>query len=140
MERFARGYEEIDTIRLTQEEHRELLSDHFQENAHWADKLSERMDRLERYVILSRMYGSPTRETIQIEGSVSKEHIERTLREELTVQKELMQQYQKNINKVNITVAKYGETVPLMNELENYQTKTNKAQETINRIVEQLKE
>ena len=137
IERYVRAYEEIDNIHLSLEEQRELLSDHFQDNANWANELSRRIDRLERYTILVRMFGSNA-ETIQVEAVVSREHIKRALREELTTQQELILQYQKNIDRVRLRIAKYGETVPLMNELEDYQGQIEKSHEAMARIREQL--
>jgi len=139
IERFARGYEEIDSNHLALEEMRELLSDHFQENSRWADALSRRIDRLERYTILSRMVGS-SQDTLQIESSVSKEHIERALREELVNQQQLVIQYQKNINIIKQRIAKFGESVNSLNELEEYQSKLDRALEAMERIREQLNE
>jgi len=136
-QRYSRSMEEMDGIRLALEEQRELLSDHFQDNANWANELSRRIDRLERYTILVRMFGSNA-ETIQVEAVVSREHIKRALREELTTQQELILQYQKNIDRVRLRIAKYGETVPLMNELEDYQGQIEKSHEAMARIREQL--
>lgn len=137
LERYVRAYEEIDNTRLSLEEIRELIKDLIDESGRFADGLSKKMDRLERYTILVRIVGS-NQETTQIEGVVSREHIEQALREELVNQQNLMAQYQKNINKVRLSIAKYGETVPLTNELETYEIKLEKAQETINRIRESL--
>jgi len=139
LERHNRAYEELDSIRLSLEEQRELLSDHFQENSRWADALSKRIDRLERYMILSRMVGG-SQDTLQIESSVSKEHIERALREELVNQQQLVIQYQKNINIIKQRIAKSGESVISLNELEEYQSKLDKALEAMERIREQLNE
>ncbi len=137
IERFARGYEELDGIRLSVEEIRSVLADHFEENSHWANELSKRIDRLERYTVLTRMFGSNP-ETIQVEAVVSREHIRRALREELTTQQEIILQYQKNIDRVRLKMAKYGDTIPLMNELEDYEKQIMKSQESMTRIREQL--
>ena len=136
-QRYSRSMEEMDGIRLALEEQRELLSDHFQDNANWANELSRRIDRLERYTILVRMFDGNA-ETIQVEAVVSREHIKRALREELTTQQELILQYQKNIDRVRLRIARYGETVPLMNELEDYQGQIEKSHEAMARIREQL--
>lgn len=136
LERYARSAEELDGIRLSLEEQRELQAEHFEENARWADGLSKRMDRQERYVILKGMGGG--RETIQIEQVVAREHIDRALREELVNQQELILQYQKNIDKVKLKIAKFGETVPLLNEIDDYQKQIDKAQESIARIRQSL--
>ena len=138
LERYGRAMEELDSLRLAMEEIRETLSDHFGENSRWADDLSRKMDRLERYVILVRIVGSNT-ETIAVEGAVSREHIERALREELVSQQELILQYQRNIDRVKIRIAKFGETVPLMNELDDYQKQVEKADEAMERIRDALK-
>lgn len=139
MERYSRAMEELDSLRLSLEEIRELLPEHFEESARWADGLSRKMDRLEQYVILKGIdpsgYG---RQTLQIEATVAREHIDRALREELVNQQQIVLQYQKNANKVQLSIAKYGETVPLMNELEDYQTRIEKATEAIARIRESL--
>ena len=137
IERYARAFEELDSIRLSLDEQREVQAEHVEESSRWADGLSGRIDRLERYTILVRVVGS-NQETIQIEGSVSREHIERALREELVNQQNLMAQYQKNINKVKLSIARYGETTPLVNELEEHETKYQKSQEAIARIRESL--
>jgi len=136
-QRYSRSMEEMDGIRLALEEQRELLSDHFQDNANWANELSRRIDRLERYTILVRMFDGNA-ETIQVEAVVSREHIKRALREELTTQQELIIQYQKNIDRVRLRIAKYGETIPLLNELDDYQKQIQKSQEAMARIREQL--
>ncbi len=138
MERYSRAMEDLESNRLANEEIRELFKEFIEESGRWADGLSKRLDRLERYTILVRVVGS-NQETLQVEGSVSREHIERALREELVNQQSLLAQYQKNINKVKLSVARYGETTPLMNELEEHETKFQKAQEAINRIRESLK-
>lgn len=136
MERFARSMEEIDGVKLAHEELRELFKEHFQENARWADKLSEKMERLEQYTILSK-FGNVSA-TLQIEASVSKEHIERALAEELVTQRELWSVYQRNLDRVTLQIAKFGETVPRLNEIEEYEKKIIKITETIERIMEQL--
>lgn len=137
LERYARLAEEYDSNRLSLEESRELLTEHFEENARWADNLSKRMDRQERYVILKGM-GGGGRETIQIEQVVAREHIDRALREELVVQQELILQYQKNADKVKLKIAKFGDTVALLNELDDYQKQVDRANEAIARIRQSL--
>jgi uncharacterized membrane-anchored protein YhcB (DUF1043 family) len=137
LERYARTFEELEGIRLSLEESRELLADHFEENARWADNLSGRIDRLERYIILVRMTGG-NQQTVEIESKTSREHIDRALRMELVTQQELILQYQKNIDKVKLRIAKFGETVPLLNELDDYQKQIGKADEVIARIRESL--
>lgn len=135
MERYARVAEELDAVRLALEELREILGDHFSENSRWADILSKRMDRVEQYTILSKIGDSRAGEITQ---QVTGEHIRRTLREELGTQQELLQQYQKNIDRVKLKVAKYGETVPLMNEMDDYVREIAKVTEAIERIREAL--
>jgi len=137
LDRYTRAYEEIDSIRLFQEELRSVLADHFQENTRWSDKLDRSLRELQRYVILIRATGG-NQETLQIETKFSKAQIEDALKEELTNQQDLIKQYQKNVNMVLERIAKYGETIPLMNELEEYQNKIKKAQEAMARIREQL--
>lgn len=136
VERYSRVAEEYDSNRLAIEEIRELLKEFVEESSRWADGLSKRIDRLERYTILKGMGGG--RETIQIEASVSREHIDRALREELVLQQELILQYQRNIDKVKIKIAKFGDTVALLNELEDYQKQIDKANEAIARIRQSL--
>lgn len=136
LERYARMAEEYESNRLAIEEIRELLKEFVEESGRWADGLSGRMDRQERYVILKGMGGG--RETIQVEQVVAREHIDRALREELVVQQELILQYQKNIDKVKLKIAKFGETVPLLNEMDDYQKQIDKAQEAIARIRQSL--
>lgn len=133
VERYARSFEEIDFNRLALEELRSVMDEHFQENARWADRLSERMDRLERYTILVRATGG-NHQTIEVEGKVAQEHIDQAIREELVNQQNLVEQYQKNIARTRMSIARYGETVPLMNELEEYEAKSGKSLEAIGRI------
>ncbi len=137
-ERYSRSMEELDSIRLSQEELRELIKELIVESSRQADSLNRRMDRQEQYVILKGMIGAG-RETLQVESSVAHEHIERALSERLSEQQELAKQYQKNITKVNERIAKFGDTVASLNELEEYQGKLDKALEAIKRIREQLK-
>lgn len=138
MERFARSFEEIDNNRLAQEELRELFKEHFQENARWADRLSERMDRIEQYTVLGK-FGNISA-TLQIEASVSKEHIQRALREDLVTQRELWSQYQRNLDRLNIQIAKFGETVSRLNEVEDYEKKIIQIETAIERIRKALDE
>lgn len=133
LERYSRQSEEYESNRLAVEEIREFLKEFVEESSRWADGLAGRIDRLERYTILVRMVGS-NQETIAIESSVSQAHIDQALREELVNQQNLTAQYQKNIAKVRMSIARYGETVPLMNELEEYEAKSDKSMEAINRI------
>ncbi len=137
-ERYSRSMEELDSLRLSQEELRELIKELIVESSRHADSLLKRMDRQEQYVILKGMIGVG-RETLQVESTVSKEHIERALSERLSEQQELARQYQKNITKVNERIAKFGDTVASLNELDEYQGKLDKALEAIKRIREQLK-
>lgn len=136
MERFARSMEELDSMRLAQEELRELFKEHFAENARWADKLSEQMIRLEQYTILGK-FGNISA-TLDIEAAVSKEHIKRALEENLVSQRELWSRYQKNLNKVNELIALYGDNVSRLNEVEQYETKILTIEKAIERIREKL--
>jgi chromosome segregation ATPase len=137
LERFARGYEELDSNRLALEEIREHLGEYFEESSIWANGLSKRIDRLEQYIILSRM--GDAQQSGEITQQVKGEHIRRSLREELTTQQELLTQYHKNIDRVKIKIAKYGETTPLMNEIDDYQREIDKINEAIGRIRDALK-
>ena len=132
LERYARAAEEIDSNHLALEEIRAVMDEHFKENARWADKLSKRMDRLEQYVILSR-FGNVAA-TLQVEAITSKEHIERSLAEDLVTQRELWSQYQKNINRVRDRIAKFGETTAMLNEVEGYEMEIVKIETRIERI------
>lgn len=137
MERYARLAEEYDANRLATEEIRELIKELIEESGRWADSISKRMDRQERYVILSRM--GDTQQSGEITQQVKGEHIRRSLREELTAQQELLSQYHKNVDRVKIKIAKYGETVPLMNEMDDYQREIDKINEAIQRMRDALK-
>lgn len=137
IERYARGYEELDNIRLALEEQRELIKDLIIESSRQADSTNKHLYRVEQYNILKGMFGIG-RETLQIESEVSKEHIERALAERLVEQQKLAEQYQKNIYLTQEGIAKYGETVARLNELDEYQGKLNKALEAMKRIREQL--
>ena len=138
LERHSRSMEELDSLRLAQEEQREHLRDHFQENTRWSDKLDRSLRELQRYIIMVKMTGGGNQETREIESKFSKQQIEDALKEELVQQQGLILQYQKNSIHVAGQIAKYGETVPLMNELSEYQDKIKKAQESMARIREQL--
>ncbi len=138
LERHNRAYEELDAIRLSQEEFRELIKELIIESGRQADSVNKHLYRVEQYTILKGMFGIG-RETLQIESEVAKEHIERALSERLVEQQKLVEQYQKNIARVGLSIARYGETVPLLNELDEYQSKLDKTLEAIERIREQLK-
>jgi hypothetical protein len=137
LERFARGYEELDGNHLALEEIRELLQEHFEENSRWADNLSKRIDRIEQFIILTRM--GDKEQSGAITQHVTGEHLRRGLREQLSEQQELLQQYYKNIARIKLKIAKYGETTPLVNELEDNQCEIEKIEEAITRIREALK-
>jgi len=137
VERYSRSMEELDSIRLSNEELRELIKELVFESGKHADSTNKHLYRVEQYVILKGMMGIG-RETLQVESDVAKEHIERALSERLVEQQGLVKQYQKNISIVNERIARYGETVPLLNELEEYQSKLDKALEAMKRIREQL--
>ncbi len=138
-ERYSRSMEELDSIRLSNEELRELIKELIIESGRQADSTNKHLYRVEQYVILKGMMGAG-RETLQVESEIAKEHIERALSERLTEQQELARQYQKNISKVNEHIARYGETVARLNELDEYQSKLDKALEAMKRIREQLKQ
>ena len=135
IDRFARLGEEYDTNRLANEESREVQKEMIEEFGRWAQYIGERLDRIEQYTILSRIGG----DTGAITQEVSGEHIERRLREELGQQQKLLEQYQRNINRVKLKIAQYGETTPLVNELENYQMEIEKITEAIARIRDALR-
>lgn len=133
LERYSRVAEEIDGIRLMLEEAREIFRDHFAENAAWADVISKRLDRVERYVILTHMVGT-NKETLDIENVTGQEHLGRALRADLVEQRKLYDRYQRNINKVRESVANFGETVARANELEGYEAELAKIDVRITRI------
>jgi hypothetical protein len=135
IDRFARLGEEYDSNRLANEESREIQKELIEEFSRWAQSIGERLDRVEQYTVLSRM-GSDTGAITQ---EVSHEHIERKLREELGQQQKLLEQYQRNINRVKLKIAQYGETTPLMNELDIYELEVSKVTEAIGRIRDALK-
>ena len=137
LERYARLGEEYDSSHLASEEIRELLKELIIESGRHADSTNRRLDRVEQYVILKGMMGVG-RETLQVESEVAKEHIERALSERLAEQQKLVEQYQKNIFKIQERMAKFGDTVASLNELEEYQSKLDKALEAMKRIREQL--
>ena len=132
LERYSRSAEEIDSNHLALEEIRAVMDEHFKENARWADKLSKRMDRLEQYIVLSK-FGNVAA-TLQIESATSKEHIERSLAEDLVTQRELWSTYQKNINRVRERIAKFGDTTASLNEVEGYEIELVKIEKRIERI------
>lgn len=137
LDRYTRAAEEQESVRLALKEIRELLADHFEENALWADNLSGRMDRQERYVILTKM-GIVNNETVEISSEISQEHIKRALRENLVTQRELWSRYQKNIDRVKDRIANFGETVSSLNEVEGYEKKLSDIEKAIERIQEKL--
>lgn len=135
LERHNRAYEELDGLKLALEEMRELQSEHFQENARWADKLSKHNERLERYVILTKMTGmGNAAEISEIEKIVGKEHVERVLREELVTQRNLWSQYQNNINFIELQNAKFGESITRLNELADAKKKLIEIENAIEEI------
>ena len=138
MERYSRSMEEIDYLRLTGEELKELLKDFTEEAGIWADGISRRIDRLEQFVILSKIGNK--HKAGEITQEVGKEHIERTLREDLAEHQKLLLTYQRNIMRVKERIAKQGyDTIEQANQLEDYERESAKLTEAINRIRETLK-
>lgn len=137
LERFARGYEEIDGNRLALEEIRELLKEHFDEAARDADAISRRIDRMEQFIILSRT--GQTEQAAAITQQVTGEHLRRKLREELVSQQELLLTYQKNISRIKLQIAKFGESTARLNELDDNEREAERTTEAIERIREALK-
>lgn len=133
MERYARSMEEIDSTRLANEELREQLREQTEEFAHWADRLQERMNRLEQYTVLSKIGNQP--HAAKIEATVNREHEERALREDLTHQRELWSQYQKNLDRVKLRIARDGETTGRMNEAEEYEQKIRESVQAIENLM-----
>lgn len=136
LERFARAYEELDGNRLALEELRELLKEHFEESSRWADGLSKRIDRLEQWVILTR--AGDKRQAGTITQQVTGEHLRQGLKEQLLEQQALLQQYHKNVGRIKLRIAKFGESTELANELEDNEREIQKTNEAIERIREAL--
>lgn len=109
LERFARSYEELDGLRLGLEELRELLSDYFAESGRNADRIAERLERLERLAILEKVQ---TKETLEIKSEITDDLYRATLRHELI-------QQTKNLAYTREKAAKYGLDIPvkIQNEL-----------------------
>ena len=98
------------------------------------------MDRVEEYVILVGMNKGDSRKAGEITQEVSGEHIERSLREQLVEQQNLLVTYQRNLARVKQTIAEMGyETVENSNKVDTYQNKIDKISEAINRIRAALK-
>lgn len=115
MERNARSFEELDGVRLSLEEIRGILIDFFDEAGRKDDRIAERLERLERLLLLKQTRTNPE-EAEQLEKSITLD-----LRHN-SVQRELVQQM-KNLQRANEKAARYGMNVPteLMNEMELYQ-------------------
>lgn len=114
LERHNRGYEELDSLRLSLEELRELLSDYFDEASRDADKVAERLAQLERLSILEKT-GTNQKETLEIKKAISDDLYYESLRRELI-------QQTKNLARTQEKAAKYGIDIPvkLSNEIEIY--------------------
>lgn len=126
MERYSRAMEEIDFIRLSLEELRELLSDYFSESGRNADRISERLQRLERLAILEKTHTNP-RETQQIKSNISNDLRRDSLLATLA-------QEQRNLNHALERRAHYGFDVPtrLLNEIETYTERIEALKEELN--------
>ena len=140
VERYSRIAEEYDFNRLASEEIRELIKELIIESSRHADGINKRMDRVEEYVILVGMNKGDSRKAGEITQEVSGEHIERSLREQLVEQQNLLVTYQRNLARVKQTIAEMGyETVENSNKVDTYQNKIDKISEAINRIRAALK-
>lgn len=140
MERYARLAEEYDANRLATEEIRELLKELTEELGNWAQHIGERLDRVEEYTILAGMGKGNSQKAKQITQEVSGEHLERGLREELGTQQKLLLTYQRNLARVQQTIAEMGyETIENMNKREDFERKIERINETIQRIRDALK-
>lgn len=115
MERNARSFEELDGVRLSLEEIREILVDFFDEAGRKDDRIAERLERLERLLLLKQTQTN-LEEARQIEKSITLD-----LRRD-SMQRELIQQI-KNLQRANERAARYGINIPtdLANEIEVYQ-------------------
>lgn len=125
LERHNRGYEELDSLHLSLEELRELLSDYFSESSRNADKISERLSRLERLAILEKTSSNPT-ETQQIKAEISKDLRLSSLRTALV-------QEVQNLTHTLEKRAHYGIDVPvkILNEIQLYTERIDALKEQI---------
>lgn len=115
MERNARSFEELDGVRLSLEEIRGILIDFFDEAGRKDDRIAERLERLERLLLLKQARAN----------SDEAERIEKSITLDLwrdSMQRELVQQM-RNLQRVNERAARYGMNVPtdVINEIELYQ-------------------
>lgn len=126
IERYARGFEELDGIRLNLEEIRVVLNELVEEHSRWADKISERLDRLERLEILDRTGNMSLPEARRIKQDVADENHLRALRQELA-------QQVRNLDKANQKAAKYGMDIPvkLANEIEMFEERIKALREEL---------
>lgn len=138
MERYARLAEEYDSNRLAIEEIRELIKELIVESSHQANSVNRRLDRQEEFIILVGM--GKDQKAGEITQEVSREHIDRSLQEELVEQQKLLMTYDRNIARVKQSIAEMGyETVENANKLDTYQSKVDKINESISRIREALR-
>lgn len=140
IERYSRSMEELDSVRLSNEELRELIKDLIVESGRQADSVNRRLDRQEEFIILVGMGKSGSQKAGEITQEVSREHIDRSLQEELVEQQKLLMTYDRNIARVKQSIAEMGyETVENANKLDTYQSKIDKINESISRIREALR-
>lgn len=128
--------DEIDGIRLMLEEARELLLEHFEENSRSNDKVSERLERLERLEILVRTGANPG-ETQDLRQEISMEHIKRALRKELVEQQKLYEQHSKNADRLKLRIAKF-DRLEDHNKLDDAEYEMARLGESIQRIRQEL--
>ena len=140
LERYARLAEEYDSNRLATEEIRELLKELIEEIGRSATQLGRDINRLEEYVILKGMGKGNSPKSVEITQEVSSEHLERSLRKRLADQQKLLRQYEDNITKVQLQIARMGyETIENANKLTEYQEGTERARTAIERLREAFK-
>jgi hypothetical protein len=140
LERHNRAYEELDSVRLEIEVLKEIQRENTFESSRWANQLSKDMHRLEEWIILARIGKEDSPKAGEITQEVSREHIERSLSEQLTEQQKLLQTYQRNLARVQQSIAEMGyETIENMNKREDFERKIQRINEAIGRIRDALK-
>ena len=126
MERYAHLAEEATSIQIAQLAQDGALRDWFEEAGREHDRISERLDRIELFLIL-QVANSKEQQARQITEEIRTEHAEVALRKELKQQMD-------NLAYARLKAARFGVNVPtdLINEIELYQ-------ENIVRIQEELR-
>ena len=139
LERYSRIAEEYDSVRLFNEALSENLNDLIGELSLWANRLSERLERIERLMVLDKTGLNP-RETAVIKQNISDDLLDQQLREDLVQAQNELKIYQDNINRTNIRIAKQGQsTISQENDLMDWQIQLDKLQAKIKHMREALK-